>query len=121
MFKVTAFTIGFNFGLPLSATVKNSGLDTIPYVFQNFDGKFRGVVKSDISPQTSDMPFLIEGRIGADFTLYENPQGKLDFGVTLGYTFNQMMNVTTGNYPIYSDNFRLPNIMLHLSYLFGVY
>jgi hypothetical protein len=116
MFKVTAFTIGFNFGLPLSATMTNSGPDTLPYLF-NTNKRIAG----DISPKTSDMPFLIEGRIGADFTFHEDAFGKLNVGFSLGYTFNQMMNATEGNYPIYSDNFRLPNIMLHLSYLFGVY
>ena len=139
MFRVSSFCIGFTFGLPLTATIKNS-FDpsySLPKTFRINDNE-EFLLKEDISPPSSERAFLIEGRIAGDFVIIENESGGLHLILSAAYPFSQMISSASGddrvqdlgngqtkvtkvtNLPHLNDNFRLPTLSLGLSYLFGL-
>jgi hypothetical protein len=111
MFRVGNFIIGFQFGLPVSSKITNS--IATPSAFQ-IDPRFR----EDISPASSERNILVEGRIGGDFPIYENAEGGLHLEFSGGYTFTQILSKAENALPKLDDNFRLPDLMLSLSYRF---
>ena len=140
MFRVSNFTVGFTFGLPLTATITNSFDPQYPMPIRRNNGSNDDVyiLQKDISPPSSERSFLIEARIGGDFPLYANESGSLHLLVSAAYPLTQMISsaagedivtdlgngqkkVTTVTYlPHLNDNFRLPTLSLGVSYLFNL-
>jgi len=108
MFKVSYFTIGFQFGLPISSAVTNS--PSWPSV---------GIVE-DITPADDERNILIEGIVGGDFPIIENNDGSFRLGFTAGYQFTEILKAHEGKLPKLDDNFRLPRLQLTLAYLFSL-
>ncbi len=106
MVKVAGFLFGMHWGLPMGSTITNAPKDATKAL----------TLKSDISPASSDLPFLMEARIGGEFTFLHTPGGDLRMGITAGWPFT-VMATKSGGTPKMDDNFRIPNIMVHMSWM----
>jgi hypothetical protein len=133
MLHFNYFYIGFGYGIPASADVKNYG--------EGFDIPADGIdpsshpgwelnkpewnpegrrIFSDITPATDDVNPLLELRIGGEYPIMRSSLGDLTIGLSLAYTFNNIIKDSRKNLPNYEDQFQLPNAMLHLAYLFNL-
>ncbi len=106
-----AFFVGFNFGLPVSAEITNS-----------MSGGLPGYLRADISPADDERKLLIEGRLGGMFSVMSNEQGSLRVALTASYPLTEAATSPTDNskLPRLDDNFRMPNILFSVSYLFAI-
>jgi hypothetical protein len=140
MFQFSQFFIGMNFGLPMSSEMKNE-LSTGPIREQGINPvtdwldsppnvrNMGRVIKADISPETEDVNMLLELRAGGEFALVKSPMGDLNLGISLGWTFNKILKPTKdldddtpSKYflPNFDDQFYLPNVLFHLSWMFNI-
>ncbi|MFZ1730628.1 MAG: hypothetical protein WBQ23_01115 [Bacteroidota bacterium] len=141
MLQFSQFFVGFSVGLPVASEMKNSlGSDTFPAGGfnpadwsgnSNLDVGRR--IKEDITPSNDEINTLLELRIGGEFPIIKAPLGDLNFGISLGWTFNQILKYPDknsqeaipstsiqNNLPNYSDQFYLPSVLFHLSYMFNI-
>lgn len=113
MFKIDYFCVGFQFGLPVAATIENS-----------MEGGLRGSgdsrFRADISPESSERAFLIEVRLGGDFPVVDLQDGSINLTFTGGYPLTEHLSEAENALPKMDDNFRMPNLSLGLSYRFGL-
>ena len=140
MFQFSQFFIGMNFGMPMSSEMKNE-LSTGPIPEQGINPvtdwldnpqnirNMGRVIKADISPETEDVNMLLELRAGGEFAIVKSPMGDLNLGISLGWTFNQILKPTkdladdkASKYflPNFDDQFYLPNVLFHLSWMFNI-
>ncbi len=122
MFKISSFFIGMQIGFPMKGTitntmVNNQGESQLPYTQDNWGGRS---IEEDISPATEDISTLIELRAGAEFPLVESAMGDLNLGFSLAYTFNNIITDSHDNLPNFDDQFHLPSVMVHISYMFSL-
>ncbi|PLX32447.1 MAG: hypothetical protein C0600_02360 [Ignavibacteria bacterium] len=131
MFQFSSVFVGVNIGLPTSSEMKNSatgfdipdgGIDptdwyTPPRNEFNPDGR---LIKKDITPEDDDINTLIELRLGGEFPLSKTAIGDLNLGISVGYTFQNIIKDSRDNLPHMHTNFWLPNVLFHLSYLFNI-
>ncbi len=115
MVKFTSFFVGFQFGLPMSISLKNtaSGI-SIPQKHGQFE------LNEDISPETSDLNLLVEARIGGDFQIMSTSSGDLHFSISGAYPLTTIKDSAVGSLPRLDDNFRMPSIQAGLSFLFAL-
>lgn len=115
MIRFGSLALGFNFSLPLTATINNTlSSGALPIGFGSYS------LKSDISPTDEERAFLMEATIGADVPLYSTDQGRLRLGVFASYPMTTMLKSSGKNYPHLDSNFRLPSLMLQVAYLFSM-
>lgn len=145
MFEVSHFFFGVDVGIPVKAEMKNemsiSGQGTsLPWLI----GSTEKMIWEDITPALSSVSTLIELRLGGAFPLYEHPVGSLNLGLSVGWTFNEILKdnyeletptvfvpdhggdgttgvtLTKDRLPSYEDQFHLPNFRITLSWLFNI-
>jgi hypothetical protein len=133
MLQFSNFFIGFGYGIPGSAEVKNYG--------DGFDIPAAGIDPSshpgwelnkpewnpegrriypDISPAKDDLEPLLELRLGGEFPVIRSQLGDLVIGASIAYTFNNAIKYSHKNLPNLEDQFHLPNVMIHLGYMFNL-
>ena len=138
MFQFCQFFIGVNVGLPMSSTMRNelsnqeipaNGIDPAKEWADNANLSVGRVLRSDISPENDDINTLIELRAGGEFPLVKSAVGDLNLGISLGWTFNNIIKTTEDmdpeskakyNLPNFDDQFYLPNVLFHLSWMFNI-
>lgn len=115
MVKFTSFFIGFHWGIPMGATITNeaSGI-SIPQKHGQLE------LKKDISPETSDLNFLIEARLGGDFPIMTTESAQLRFTISGSYPLTTIKDKPLNLLPRLDDNFRLPSLQAGVSYLFSL-
>ena len=137
--QFSQFFIGVNIGLPMSSEMRNELIDTdevIPAEGIDPDthwgtGRYTigRLIREDVTREKDDINTLIELRAGGEFPIIKSPVGDLNFGISLGWTFNQILKQTkdlaegteSANFlPNYDDQFYLPNVQFHVSYLFNL-
>jgi hypothetical protein len=115
MLKAGYFVVGFQFCLPMAATITNSSDDiAIPLTRNGY------TLKQDISPTTDERNFIVEATLGGDFPIVASRTGALRLGVFVSYPLTQSINATGKNLPHLDSNLRLPSVMLQLGYLFSL-
>ncbi|HOJ04932.1 MAG TPA: hypothetical protein PK916_13115 [Bacteroidota bacterium] len=129
-FQFSQFFITFSYGLPMSSTLENSlsngtidadGIDPAAEWSQRPDLNPDGNrIRADISPEKDDINPLLELRLGGEFPAVKTALGDLNFGISLAYTFNNIIKDGRTNLPTYEDQFHLPNVLFHLSYMFNI-
>lgn len=127
MLQFSQFFIGLNFGLPMSSSMKNEG-DNFTIPEGGIDPALEWAetstlgrrIKPDITPEKEDINTLLELRAGGEFPIIKSQIGDLNLGISLGWTFNQILKNSRNNLPNYSDQFYLPNVLFHLSYMFNI-
>ncbi|MBN1448048.1 MAG: hypothetical protein JXA28_08960 [Bacteroidetes bacterium] len=131
MLQFSQVFIGVNIGMPASAEMTNSadgftipagGVDptswyTPPRPELNPEGR---KIKTDITPVDEDINTLIELRLGGEFPIMKSPVGDLNLGISVGYTFQNIVKDSRDNLPNMETNFWLPNVLFHLSYMFNL-
>lgn len=138
MLQFSQFFIGMNIGLPMSNEMKNEldngtlperGIDPARDWSGNPELSVGRILKPDITRETDEINTLLELRAGGEFAIVKTPVGDLNFGISLGWTFNKILKDTkdldeaslSRNYlPNYNDQFYLPNVLFHLSYMFNL-
>jgi hypothetical protein len=124
------FYMLFSYGLPTSSELLNSG-DGFDIPAEGIDpaaawGGNAGLnpegrrIYPDISPDNEDINPLLELRVGGEFPLVKSRVGDLNLGISVAYTFNNIMKDSRANLPNYMDQFYLPNVMFHLAYMFNI-
>ena len=131
MFQFSQVYIGVNIGVPISAEMKNTadgfdipagGVDPTDW----YDpprpelNPERRKIKQDITPEDEDVNTLIELRLGGEFPIMKSPVGDLNLGISVGYTFQNIIKDSRDNLPHMETNFWLPNVLFHLSYMFNL-
>ncbi len=130
MLQFSQFYIGLSYGIPTASEVTNTGDGfVIPEngidpaaewsgnAELNPDGRR---IMPDISAETEDMSALLELRVGGEFPIAKSRIGDLNFGISLAYPFNNIIENSRTNLPNYDDQFHLPNVMFHLAWLFNI-
>ena len=104
MLDLGGFTIGLGLGLPVGASVSTSSN------------------RSDVAPATSDMNFLVEGRIGGAIPIMESDQGQLQLLISAAYPFTHIQkNIGFfGATDVTHNNGSLATGQIGLSYLFDL-
>lgn len=129
MLQFSQFFIGVNLGLPMSSEMKNEidnvalpdgGLDPASEWVDRPDLSIGRRLRPDISPEKDDINTLIELRAGGEFPIVKSAIGDLNLGISLGWTFNKILKSSQDNLPNYDDQFYLPNVLFHLSYMFNL-
>jgi hypothetical protein len=140
MFQFSQFFIGVNVGLPMSSEMTNElSNETIPENginpardrdwADNANLDVGRVIRADITPENDDINTLIELRAGGEFPLVKSAVGDLNLGISLGWTFNNILKPTKDmdseskakyNLPNFDDQFYLPNVLFHLSWMFNI-
>lgn len=141
MLQFSQFFVGMSVGLPVSSKMTNAGDNfTIPEAGINpakdwNDGgtDVGRLIKPDFTPENDEINTLLELRIGGEFPIIKAPIGDLNFGISLGWTFNQILKYPDKNspdaekstsiiksLPNYSDQFYLPSVLFHVSYMFNI-
>lgn len=124
MLQFSQFFIGVNIGLPASSEMTNSADFMIPESGlvppENIDNPEGRILRSDITPETDDLNTLIELRAGGEFPVVKTGVGDLNFGISLGWTFNQILKESYDNLPNMEDQFYLPNVLFQVSYMFNI-
>ncbi len=129
MLQFSQFFIGVNVGLPVSSEMKNEGDNfTIPAGGIDPAADWADTpnlsvgrrIRADITPEKDDINTLIELRAGGEFPIVKSPVGDLNFGISLGWTFNEILKDSRTNLPNYADQFYLPNVLFHVSYMFNL-
>ncbi len=131
MLQFSQFFIGMNIGLPVSSEMKNEGDNfTIPESGIDPAGdpawahspqySVGRLIRPDITPEKEDISMLLELRAGGEFAIVKAPMGDLNLGISLGWTFNKILEDSRANLPNYRDQFYLPNVLFHLSYMFNI-
>ncbi|MCZ7555222.1 MAG: hypothetical protein M5R41_02300 [Bacteroidia bacterium] len=129
-FQFSQFYIGVGYGLPASSEMKNTG-DGFTIPAEGIDPAASWAdspglnpegrrVFSDITPADDDVNALLELRIGGEFPVVKSRIGDLNFGISMAYTFNNIIKDSRTFLPNYEDQFHLPNVMFHLAYLFNI-
>ncbi len=103
--KLGGFIIGLCLGLPMSVGTTYSGT-----------AKFA----SGSTPTSSEMPFLVEGRIGGDIVLSSSDGGQLHLLIGAGYPFTKLLNHSITVLDDTKDNGPLASAQLGLTYLFDL-
>ncbi|NOY06515.1 MAG: hypothetical protein GXO82_07780 [Chlorobi bacterium] len=112
MFRVEMFEIGFQFGVPVQGGVAVSKGEALP------NGQ---VPVPDQDPvRKEDINFMVEGRIGGAFPVFETSGGILVLRFSAGYPFTTMAVSSEDQLPKMEENFRLPNLQLSISWLFDL-
>jgi len=129
MLQFSQFFIGVNIGLPASSEMTNTADFPIPsdgidpsiayYETPQYNPEGRRI-RPDITPETDDINTLIELRAGGEFPIVKTPTGDLNFGISLGWTFNTILKDSRDNLPHMEDQFYLPNVLFHVAYLFNI-
>jgi len=131
MLQFSSVFIGVNLGLPTSAEMTNSadgftipegGVDPTswynpPRPELNPENR---KIKKDITPDDEDINPLIELRLGGEFPVMKSRVGDLNLGISVGYTFQNIISDSRDNLPNMDTNFWLPNMLFHLSYMFNL-
>jgi hypothetical protein len=112
MFKAGGFMFGFQFGIPVDKKISNSNKSEAGGNVSSYVG--------DITPASGDVNFLVEGRIGGEFTFLKTNSGELRFGITCGYPFTKMAAKTSGK-PVMDSNFRIPSVMMNVAWMFNFF
>ncbi|MCB2204397.1 hypothetical protein KQI65_06570 [bacterium] len=124
MLQFSEFFIGMNIGFPASSEMTNSADFPIPDAGlappENINNPEGRILRKDITPDIEDVNTLIELRAGGEFPIVKSPVGDLNLGISLGWTFNEILKESHDNLPNMEDQFHLPNVMFHLSYLFNI-
>jgi hypothetical protein len=131
MMQFSQFYIGVNIGLPASSEMTNTAEFEIPDNGLNPAIAYytpsrpelnpeNRLIKNDITPDDDDLSTLIELRLGGEFPIVKSPLGDLNFGISLGWTFNQILKDSRDNLPNMDDQFHLPNVMFNIAYLFNI-
>jgi hypothetical protein len=120
-FKISAFFIGLNFGFPASATMTNEMAGQQPDGDGNyFTDKSEYKIPADISPESSNINTLIELRAGGEFPVVQEDIGDLNLGFSLAWTFGNIIKDSGDDLPIMEDQFHIPSVTVHLSWLFNI-
>jgi hypothetical protein len=129
MLQFSQFFIGLNFGLPMSSEMRNeidnvdlpdAGIDPANEWVDRPDLSIGRRLRPDITPENDDINTLLELRAGGEFPIVKSPVGDLNLGISLGWTFNKILKDSGDNLPNYDDQFYLPNVLFHLSYMFNL-
>ena len=138
MLQFSQFFIGMNIGLPMSSEMKNelsngtlpeAGIDPAREWVNKPELSVGRILKPDVTRETDEINTLLELRAGGEFPIVKTPAGDLNFGISLGWTFNKILKDTedldegspSRNYlPNYDDQFYLHNVLFHLSYMFNL-
>lgn len=132
-FQFSQFYIGVGYGLPASSELKNTaegfvipadGID--PAAHPDWGVKNGALnpegrrIFADATPADDDVNPLLELRVGGEFPIVKSRIGDLNFGISLAYTFNNIIKDSRNNLPNYEDQFHLPNVMFHVAYMFNI-
>ena len=138
MFQFSQFFIGVNVGLPMSSEMTNElspdpipagGIDPAKEWSKKAELSVGRMIRADITPENDDISTLIELRAGGEFPLVKTAMGDLNLGISLGWTFNNILKQTKDmdpeskakyNLPNFDDQFYLPNVLFHLSWMFNI-
>ncbi|MDT8325555.1 MAG: hypothetical protein RRA94_15685 [Bacteroidota bacterium] len=124
MLQFGQFFIGMNVGLPASSEMTNSAGFTIPEGGlpppDNINNPEGRILRPDITPETDDLNTLLELRAGGEFPVVKTGVGDLNFGISLGWTFNKILKESYDNLPNMEDQFYLPNVLFQVSYMFNI-
>ncbi len=129
LLQFSQFFIGVNVGIPVSSEMKNEGdnftipeggIDPASDWVDNSSLSVGRRIRPDITPEKDDINTLIELRAGGEFPIMKSPVGDLNFGISLGWTFNEILKDSRANLPNYADQFYLPNVLFHVSYMFNI-
>ncbi|MBE0645048.1 MAG: hypothetical protein IH600_13270 [Bacteroidetes bacterium] len=129
MLQFSQFFIGVNVGLPAASEMKNEGdnftipeggIDPASDWAETPNLSVGRRIRPDITPEKDDISTLIELRAGGEFPIVKSAMGDLNFGISLGWTFNQILKDSRANLPNYADQFYLPNVLFHVSYMFNI-
>ena len=104
-FDFSGFLIGFGFGLPMGASMTTSS-DFTP----------------SAAPTTSDINFLVEGRIGANITIINSDESQLKLMIVAAYPFTKIQkNIgLAGAVNADNNNGPLATAQIGLSYMFDL-
>jgi len=129
-FQFSQFYVTFGVGFPSAAELKNTpegftlppeGIDPAEqWVGKSNLNPDGNRIRADITPTLEDINPLLELRFGGEFPIFKSPIGDLNFGISLAYTFNNIIKDSHTNLPKYEDQFHLPNVKFHLSYMFNI-
>jgi hypothetical protein len=122
MLRISYFMIGFNAGLPVGAKITNSAeSESFPITYKDpVQTDIDVSITEDITPASSNRSFLFEVRFGGDFPVWNTDTGSLHFGLSGSYPLTTLMEWNKKDLPHLDDNFKMPSLQLHLSYLFNL-
>ena len=105
VFDFSGFLIGFGFGLPMgTSTIASSDIPAFT------------------APTTSDMNFLVEGRIGANITIINSDESQLKLMIVAAYPFTKIQkNIgLAGAVDADNNNGALATAQIGLCYMFDL-
>ena len=101
-FRLSGFVIGLGLGLPMSANTQVSG------------------VPLSGGPTTSDMAFLVEGRIGGDIPIVTGDNGQLHLLIGAAYPFTNLLSSKSFSDDKTKNNGPIASLQMGLTYLFDL-